>query len=679
MSAMATAEGVAVAAAGLRPVRLARRATWTVAVLVPLLLVGYVGLHLHTGDSDLTSWWFGDVGLSVTLLIPGVLITRQRPGNAVGWLLMSASVTTALAGAGREYLAFGFLGGTAPGYLWIGWFTDSLYMVSMACLPLTLMLFPDGRPMSRRTRPLLIVPAAGLVLGMFGSLFFADHGGVDVQGHRLYNPARHVFPQWFSDLATNVSMVFFFAGVVIAILLLIVRYRRSGPEVRLQMKWVVWAGALGIVELCTELIPNNQVAQFTSPAASSLLMAAVCVAILRHRLFDIDLVINRTLVFAALTAVVVGGYVGVVALVSLLLDEQVHIGAGLLATALVAVLFAPARTRLQAGVDRLMYGQRKNPYGVMTQLGRRLQNGDGRDELGVVVDTLTQALKVPYAALFGPDGTLLAEAGVSRRAGHIETLQYQGGCVGQLVVEPRDANPFSRDERRLLTDLGRQVGAAVHAVRLSADLQSSRLRLVSAKEEERRRLRRDLHDGLGPKLAALALKLDAARSMVDTKPARAKDVLGDVKGDIRGTIDDIRHLVYGLRPPALDELGLVAALRECVQRFESPGGPVMTVRAPDELPQLSAAVEVAVYWIVNEAVTNVLRHASARHCVVTLAVGEGAILLSVSDDGVGLGEWRAGVGTSSMAERAAELGGVLRLESLRRGTQVHVTIPLDVP
>jgi signal transduction histidine kinase len=649
-----------------------------VAAVVVLLRAADAALHLHTGDSDLTSWWFGDLALAATLLVPGVLITLKRPGNAIGWLLLVASATTALAGAGREYLAYGFLGGTAPGYLWIGWFTDSLYIISMQCLPLVVMLFPDGRVMSRRTRPLLAVPMVGMVCGTFGALFFSDATGVDVQGRRLYNPARHALPAGLGDGASNLGMLLFFASVILAIGTLVLRYRRADAEVRLQMKWVVWAGGIGIVELVTEMIPNNQVSPITGPIASTLLTASVCIAVLRHRLFDIDVVINRTLVFAALTALVVGLYVATVALFGVLLDEHVHIGAGLLATALVAVVFAPARSRLQAGVDRLVYGERKNPYGVMTQLGRRLQSGETPGELDVVVDTVTQALKLPYAALFGADGTLLAESGSASRAGHSEALLYQGSSVGRLVIEPRDASPFSRDERRLIADLGRQIAAAVHAVRLSADLQASRLRLVTAKEEERRRLRRDLHDGLGPKLAAQALKLDAARTMIDTKPERAKHVLGEVKGDIRTTIEDIRHLVYGLRPPALDELGLVAAVRECARRFESPDGPVITLDVRGEVPTLPAAAEVAVYWIVNEAVTNVTRHASARHCVVTLGIGERSMLLSVVDDGVGLGEWRAGVGTSSMAERAAELGGTLRLQSRHRGTELHVVIPLAV-
>jgi signal transduction histidine kinase len=195
---------------------------------------------------------------------------------------------------------------------------------------------------------------------------------------------------------------------------------------------------------------------------------------------------------------------------------------------------------------------------------------------------------------------------------------------------------------------------------------------------ERLRLRRDLHDGLGPKLAALGLKLDAARSLVGTRPDETREMLGAVKADIRETIDDIRRLVYGLRPPALDELGLAGAIRECVQRFSAGGGPQILVDAPDRLPPLPAAVEVAAYWIANEAVTNVVRHARARRCDVRLELA-GDLLLTVRDDGVGLPEcWRAGVGTSSMAERAGELGGELRMRARadRPGTEVFARVPL---
>jgi signal transduction histidine kinase len=521
-------------------------------------------------------------------------------------------------------------------------------------------------------------------LGLFGSLFATDNA-VDVQGRTLRNPARHAFPAPVSLVAQNVGTLLFFGSVVLAIGVLVLRYRRSDREVRLQMKWVVWAGAIGLVEMATELVPGNDVSTYSGPVASGLLTASICIAILRHRLFDIDVVINRTLVFATLTLLVAGLYIAVVAAFGAALGTPTRMGPGLVATAFVAVAFAPARARVQRRVDRLVYGERRNPYQVMTTLGERLQRDDGTEELMVVVQTVTQALKLPYAAIFGPSGEPLAETG-DPGAGMTElTLTYQGVAMGQLLVRPREPRGLSRDEQRLLADIARQIGAAVNAVRLSADLQASRRKLVSAKEEERRRLRRDLHDGLGPKLAALGLKLDTAHALADSHPARSKDVLVRVKDDIRHTIDDVRRLVYALRPPALDELGLVEALRECGERFGNGASvPTITVTAPDDLPPLPAAVEVAAYWIVNEALTNVVRHAGATQCEVRLRLSgaaRSALELTVCDDGVGLPPaWRAGVGTSSMRERAAELGGSVdvRPRSGGRGTEVHAHVPCEV-
>jgi signal transduction histidine kinase len=646
---------------------------------VPALIAIDIVLHLDNGSTDLTSWWLGDVALAMLLAVPGVLVAAKRPDNAIGWLLCVAAFSTALSGAGREYLLYGFLGGTAPGWLWIGWFADSIYMLSMGTLPLTLMLFPDGRPMSRRARWLLGLPIAAIVLGVLASLFYKG-GDLEIRGRMLRNPAAGVLPEALPQAVMNASMAIFFASVVAAIGVLVLRYRRSSGDVRLQMKWVVWAGTFGVLELSTEMLPNNPVATITGPVASGLLTVSVGIAILRHRMLDIDLVINRSIVFVALTALVGGGYVALVVAFDTLFNESTHLGPGMIATALVAVAFAPARTRLQRGVDRLMYGERKNPYRVMTQLGRRLESEDGSGELAVVVTTVVQALKLPYAAIFDSAGAPLASTGTAGGVVAEYPLGYQGVPVGHLLVSPpAGSREFGRDEQALLTDLARQVGAAVHAVRLSGALQASRQRLVTAKEEERLRLRRDLHDGLGPKLAALGLKLDAARVMVDTQPVQARELLGAVKGDIRETIEDIRRLVYGLRPPALDELGLAGAIRERVQSFATGTGPELVVTAPERLPALPAAVEVAAYWIANEAITNVVRHASAQRCEVRLELSGGVLLLTVRDDGVGLSEgWRAGVGTSSMAERASELGGELRMlaRSDRPGTEVFATIPV---
>jgi two-component system, NarL family, sensor kinase len=258
-------------------------------------------------------------------------------------------------------------------------------------------------------------------------------------------------------------------------------------------------------------------------------------------------------------------------------------------------------------------------------------------------------------------------------------LTYRGETVARLLVGARARGEgFNAADRRLLGDLARQAGVAAHAVRLTADLQRSRERLVSAREEERRRLRRDLHDGLGPTLASIALGLQLARDEDHRDPAMQEALLGRLTAETQRCISEIRRLAYELRPPALDELGLVPALREQAAHLTgSANGLVVSMEVPDELPALPAAVEVAAYRITVEALTNVARHAHAHNCTVYLAVN-GVLELEIVDDGVGLSpEHRAGVGLASMRERAAELGGTCSVERLRAGgTRIQACLPV---
>jgi signal transduction histidine kinase len=258
------------------------------------------------------------------------------------------------------------------------------------------------------------------------------------------------------------------------------------------------------------------------------------------------------------------------------------------------------------------------------------------------------------------------------RDGRCIPLIHQGETVGYIVLGPRAPNEaFSSTDLRLLEDLAPQVGVAVHAVRLTADLQRSREQLVLAREEERRRLRRDLHDGLGPQLAGLALKLETLRNRLTGDPL-ADSLLADLAKRTQEATADIRHLVYELRPPALDELGLVSALREGATQYSQQGynSVNITLDAPESLPPLPAAVEVAVYRIAQEALTNVVRHAEAHTCLIRLGLDEaiGVLCLEVQDDGKGLPiKRRAGVGLNSMRERAEELGGTLTILPIPTG------------
>jgi signal transduction histidine kinase len=354
----------------------------------------------------------------------------------------------------------------------------------------------------------------------------------------------------------------------------------------------------------------------------------------------------------------------------------------LVATGVVAALFQPLRERLQRGVNRLLYGERDEPYTVLTRLVRQLETAVALESIiPTIVETLARSLRLPYVAIAAQreDGrAIIAAHGAPVNAPVMLPLLFQNEPVGELLLAPRAPDePLGPADRRLIEDVASQAGVVLHAVEVTTALRRSRQRLVTAREEERLRMRRDLHDGLGPTLAALPLRIDTARTLMQRDPAAADQVLVELKQQTQAAVQDIRQLVYALRPPALDQLGLVPALRDLAARAPASGVEI-GVEAPDALPALPAAVEVAIYRIVQEALTNVARHANARLCVVRLALDDG-ITVEIRDDGKGLPPSpRLGVGLQSMRERAEELGGECAVESAPDGgTRVWVWLPLS--
>ncbi|HJZ46607.1 MAG TPA: GAF domain-containing sensor histidine kinase, partial [Roseiflexaceae bacterium] len=499
------------------------------------------------------------------------------------------------------------------------------------------------------------------------------------------------------------------------------RYRRLSNAVeRQQSRWVLFGIIAGLswilllVFYANVINPDLLHGAWNKTIANGLIYVgflmvplSIGMAILRARLWDIDLIINRTLVYGALTASVVGLYVLVVGYLGTLFQTSGNLLVSLIATGVIALLFQPLRNRLQRGVNRLLYGERDDPYAALARLGQRLEATLAPDAvLPAIVETVAQALKVPYVAIalttddrpFDPSTTLRGAAAQGRppttgqrfeiiaahgatpsalSSCHLVILSYQGETIGQLILAPRaPGEPFSPPDQRLLDDLARQAGVAVHAVRLTSDLQRARERLVAAREEERRRLRRDLHDGLGPQLASQTLLIDTVFRLLPEDMDGATELLQRLKSQSQGAIADIRRLVYALRPPALDDLGLVEALREQAMQYVQSGVQI-AVTTPGPLPALPAAVEVAVYRIVQEALTNVIRHAQASVCKIEIAPGQ-ELAVTIADDGCGLpSDRRMGVGLSSMQERAAELGGRLAIEPREGGgTQVRAWLPL---
>lgn len=551
----------------------------------------------------------------------------------------------------------------------------------------------------------------------------------------IFLPGSSFDTTLWPPLFNGLLWLIFLGGVI---LIQIYRYRRvSTPPQRQQTKWVVFGISLAFggfltifVVLRLLFLPNlfdlGSLLAWAVITINDLLLTLIPLsigfAILRYRLWEIDLIINRTLVYGLLTASVVGIYVLVVGYLSLLFRTRDNFFISLLATGLVAVLFQPLRERLQRGVNRLIYGERDEPYAVLARLGERLEATLAPAAvLPTLVETVAQALKLPYVAI-----TLAVEderqvrppnvaeqpfeqveaANHGPKVSHLPTdashqlvavvgtpvgellplpLTYQREVVGHMFLAARaPGEAFSSADRDLLGILAHQAGAAAHALRLTVrlqrlteDLQHSREQLVLAREEERRRLRRDLHDGIGPTLASLTQRLDTARRLVPREPEAAMRLLDDFKTQVRSTIAEIRRLVYALRPPVLDEFGLLSALREQIITYDQPDGLQVVLEAPEQLPPLPAAVEVAAYRIILEALTNVVKHAQAQHCLIRLWLADG-LHLEVTDDGRGLSPGSpAGVGLTSMRERAAELGGECRFESVTpHGARLSVRLPL---
>jgi signal transduction histidine kinase len=630
--------------------------------------------HIHSGPSP--HWTaFVEIGLASVFAPIAVLIVSRQPRNPIPWLLLffaCVASTDLIVG----YLAQSMLADGTSGARWMAWLSSWMVSPAFSSLyVLFLQLFPTGRPASPRFRPLLrasiaILALAAVIQPLSGD-FVDPYAGVR-------NPVG-VLPAWMNGVLLLCEAII----VCLAVVSLVVRYRRASGLERLQLGWYVLAAILTCLTFVVALAIYPLWAYggnglFAISAGMAIALPAIGgIAMIRHRLYDVDLVLNRTLVYAALSACVVGAYAGLVFGVGAIASGRgTVVAAG--AAALCALAAAPLRTRLQRGVNRLLYGARDEPAVAVADLGRRLESTlEPGAVLPTLVDAVARALRLPYAAveLATVDGFApAAHVGEPRGAPLEIALLSQGETVGRLVLSPRSAGEeLTQADRGVLELLARQAGPAVQAVQLHAALQRSREQLVTAREEERRRLRRDLHDGLGPTLAAIAMQLAAADSLAE-RPAELRALISGLERQTLDALADIRRLVYDLRPPALDELGLVSALREQGRRLT---GLRVEVDADERFDDLPAALEVATYRIACEAMANAARHGNATSCEVRLSLGDG-LELEVRDDGDGLPAGvRSGVGMTSMRERAAELGGACEIATLPGGgTLVHARLPV---
>jgi signal transduction histidine kinase len=662
----------------------------------------------------------------------GVAIVARRPGNVIGRLLCLIS-----AGTGFNLWLFQYARHATVHS--VPWGDAAVWLSLWSWAPMTAtllillaLIFPDGRLPSRRWRPALVVLLlAGSLLSLSIAVDPASSSPIAPSGNPLVSTADETL----LGVLGAVAIVLVFASLACAIAAPVVRYRRSSGDERQQIKWFSFATAMLVAAMVTPslvdprgYIDDPLLSGILLTVAVPLLPVSVGIAVLRYRLYDIDLLINRTLVYGALTACVLGLYVFVVGYLGMLFQAGGNLWVSLTATGLVAMLFQPLRSWLQIGVNRLLYGERDEPYTVLSRLSRQLEETLAPDAaLETIVQSVAKALNTGYAAIWLLDGTILRpgtvhgshmafgeindshavqllrltpdglEAGVFEPGAPFTAmlstcgvdavlpLFHRGDLVGTLCVAPRSrGEAFSVADRRLLRDLARQAGAPVQAVQLTvalraslAELRRSRERLVMAQEEERRRIQRDLHDGLAPTLASMRTRIEGSLELARTiDPLLVSDLerLDELAAQAGA---DIRRLVYDLRPPVLDQLGLETALRQYVERFGREHGISVTFTM-DGFTELPAASEVALFRIVQEALANIQKHAGASLVSVELLPTLDRVTLHISDDGCGLlAPVQPGTGLASMRERAELSGGSLTINSTPEGgTQVTAMIPV---
>jgi signal transduction histidine kinase len=620
-------------------------------------------------EDNRANQWLGGLAFGLA----GALVLRSQPGNRLGWVMAASGLGASLGSTVTEYAALGQDHGF-PGWQVAAWLASTVWFPSflmvLAALPL---LFPDGVLPSRRWR----VPALGaLSAGVLATITFCTtQVPLDDSG---YTGVRNPLDLPFDDDVQLVVTIACFAVVALvgaaAALGIVWRMRDTDHQARLQGAWFVASVALGGFG---SLLSAPDLVQFLLSAGS---VACLAIGIVRYRLFAIDILLSRAVVYVVLTAGALIAYLAAAALLGASSD------AGLVpavVTAVVALLLATGRQRLQRWVDRAMYGQRRDPMAALAALGERLGSAVDDDQvLPAIVDGVRSTLQLPYAEvrLAGETGPAATSGDRPSHTRRFE-LDHAGERVGVLEVGVRRGEQtLSTADERLLEAFARQAGVAAHGVRATRELRRSRQRVVLSREEERRRLRRELHDGLGPALAGISLGLEQAEKVSHRDPDTTGALLAELRVDTTACVDEVRRIVADLRPPALDQSGLTEALRRHAELLTTRSNGAFTVVVEDgALPDLPPAVEVAAYRIVTEAVTNVVRHAGATTCTIALSSSDGpgrAVHLRVSDDGSGAPPDGSGNGLTTMRERAEELGGTCTVTFRPgRGTTVEAVLP----
>ena len=605
-----------------------------------------------------------------------VLICLALPGHRVGRLMLLGVTAW---GAGEGVLALGLQGylhdpSSVPAAELLAVLGTVLrgvgWLVLVIAVPL---VFPDGRlPWPGRRAPAVLT---GVAITLFSAGSLLSPVPLDYRLTTMDNPVGlPTSLTLLADLLALSGLALCLVALVVAVVGLVHRWRVGDHLLRQQLLWLLVAFAVPLVFI--PFISSDLVAPWMFAVVTLPVPLAIAVAMFQRRLYDVQLALTRTLTYLTLSAVVAGVYALTVVGGGALLRERGELWLSWVAAGLVAVSFVPLRNLMQQAVNRMTYGQWAQPADVLAATGRRL--ADAADVPGLMqslVEELATGLRLGHVEVRDAGDRLLASHG-DDSTGLLDRLPLTayGAPVGTLVWSKR---PLRDTDQRLLEDLGRQLGAVVHGAALLETVREAQHRLVLAREEERRRLRRDLHDGLGPALASLTLQIDTLRNSIGREAVDPDTELLRLRSAVQATVVDVRRLVEGLRPPAIDELGLTGAVEQLADGLAAHGLQVAVDVPP--LPPMPAAVEVAVFRIVQEALTNVAHHSAGSRVAVRVRLDDHGVELEVSDDGSGCAAPRSGgIGLGSMRERAEGLSGSLVVDSVPgRGTTIRARLPMQ--
>ncbi|AWT41006.1 two-component sensor histidine kinase [Streptomyces actuosus] len=655
--------------------RVLRRTAYGIAVLGAAGCVATVPVHDWLAERiTVAPLYWSDLVLGTVWPLVGAVAARGRPRNPVCWLMLLPAMI------GPYHLLAYYAGYSRlvaakplPGWevgAWVGCWGFVGYWFATPLVPL---LFPYGRleTVPRRVCARIVVTVAGI--GTLATML-RPSGTDPVPG--VPNPLGTAGWEWLHVVMLVCAVATMLGGTLVAAVFLVLRTRAATGAERVQLQWLMLGGLLMAFSFLSLLLDDVQQPALVGDLVMLIGLlgppASVAVAMLRHGLFDVELVLGRAIVFTVLSALVLGVYAGVVAGARLIAPGSLT---GTCLLAFTALIAANGRGAVQAAVDRTLFGHRHDPYAVVAHVGRRVAPaGEPAEAMQHLVDALRSALRLPYAAFESPavaaaSGTPAAGAGW--RSFPCRAL---GRELGVLRVGRRSVNdPWTAKEQAAVEEVADRAGTLAYAAGLVEDIARSRSRILSVREEERRRLRADLHDGIGPSLAGTAHQLDALARRIDD-PCLA-DCARTLRDRLRSTVVDLRTVVQGLRPAVLDQLGLRGALRELLAGYDTPACHSSIDGACHGLP---AAVEVAAYAIAAEAVANAVRHSAAGRLELTAHVEDTVLILSIRDNGRGIPpRHRPGVGLRSMGERAAEVGGRLEVTTAPgEGTLVRATLPV---